>query len=84
MTQDLQHDDDGGGGGDPLGGKLLTPRQVGDRLQVDNETLRRWARQGKGPPFVKIAPATRRYPENGLMAWMRDHMQPQQQEERAS
>lgn len=66
-----------------LGGRLLTSRQVGDMLQVDNETLRRWARQGAGPPFIRIAPATRRYPENALITWMRDRVQPGS-EDRAS
>ena len=71
MSQDLKQD---GGEPDLLAGTWLTARQVADRLQVDNETLRRWAREGSGPPFVQIAKATRRYPEAGLKAWIRERV----------
>lgn len=80
MMQNLGRD---GGGEGLLDGRLLTPRQVADLLQVDMETLRRWARQGTGPPFIPVAPATKRYPETLLTTWMRQHLQ-LQQEDRAS
>lgn len=74
MAQPLGHDVELR---DILGGKMLTPQQVARRLEVDLETLRRWARQGKGPPFVLVAPSTKRYPEDGLLGWMHDHLRPQ-------
>jgi hypothetical protein len=42
---------------------------------VDKETLRRWRRQRTGPPVILCGPATPRYPENGLILWMRDNTQ---------
>jgi len=72
MSNDVRHDS---GHDDLLAGPWLTPREVADRLQVDNETLRRWAREGEGPPFVQIAKATRRYPQAGLTAWIRERAQ---------
>jgi hypothetical protein len=58
---------------DPLGGTLLTPDEVASRLRVDKETLRGWRRRNSGPPVVTLAKSTRRYPENGLIIWLRDN-----------
>lgn len=80
MSQDLLHGD---GEPDLLSDEWLTVREVADILKVDNETLRRWARQGTGPPLLQIATATRRYSKAGLVAWMRDRM-PATTEGRAS
>ena len=40
---------------------LLTTNEVSRRLRVSREKLRRWRREGDGPPFVKIGPRTVRY-----------------------
>ena len=56
---------------DPLGGRMWTPQEVAAYLQVNKETLRRWRRDHVGPPVVMCAPATPRYPENGLVIWRR-------------
>jgi hypothetical protein len=58
---------------DPLGGRLWTADEVADYLRVDKATLRRWRREGIGPPVIMAAPATPRYPENGLILWRRDN-----------
>jgi transposase-like protein len=55
---------------------MLTPQEVARRLEVDPETLRRWAREDKGPPYVLVAPATKRYPEKALIAWLQDNLRP--------
>jgi hypothetical protein len=60
---------------DPLGGRMWTPEEVADYLRVDKETLRSWRRKRTGPPVVLCAPATARYPENGLIIWKRNNVQ---------
>lgn len=71
MSHDVLHNDDEP---DLLHDEWLTAREVADMLKVDNETLRRWARQGTGPPLLQIAPATRRYSRAGLAQWMKDRI----------
>lgn len=58
---------------DPLGGRLLTPQEVAERLQTTDSALRRLRRKGTGPPVVMISEGTRRYPEDGLLLWIRDN-----------
>jgi hypothetical protein len=75
MTHFLGH---AGGQGDELDvpeGRLLLPEEVARYLRVDKETLRRWRRQRTGPPVILCGRATPRYPENGLIIWMRDNTQ---------
>lgn len=54
----------------------MTPRQVGAVLNVDPETLRRWARKGEGPPFLQGAGYTRRYSRSGLAEWIATRYSP--------
>lgn len=76
-----------GGQVDDLGvpeGRLLTPEEVSRYLRVDRETLRRWKRQRTGPPVILCGPSTPRYPEKGLIIWMRDNTQPAERGQLAS
>ena len=41
--------------------ELLTTNEVSRRLKVSREKLRRWRREGDGPPFLKVGPRTVRY-----------------------
>jgi hypothetical protein len=65
-------------------GRLLMPEEVARYLRVDKETLRRWRRRRTGPPVILCGPATPRYPENGLIIWMRDNTQLMERERLAS
>jgi hypothetical protein len=56
---------------DPLGGRLWTPEEVAGHLRVAKETLREWRRLDQGPPVVMVGLHTPRYPENGLMMFIR-------------
>ncbi len=39
---------------DSLASRLLSERQVAERLNVAEVTLQQWRCQGKGPPFVRL------------------------------
>lgn len=49
--------------------RLLTERQVANRLEVSPRTLQNWRRYGEGPRFVKLGAAVR-YVEGDLDAWI--------------
>jgi hypothetical protein len=46
--------------------KLLTERQVADRLGLCVQTLRNWRFQGRGIPYIKLGSAVR-YDEDDLI-----------------
>lgn len=54
----------------------LTPAQVQDLLQVAEATLRRWRREGIGPPFVRIDRVIR-YNRRAVLDWLRDNQRTQ-------
>jgi excisionase family DNA binding protein len=49
---------------------LLTPKEAAALLKVSVSTLRWWRHAGKGPPVVKIGPATFRYSQEALVAYI--------------
>jgi predicted site-specific integrase-resolvase len=49
---------------------LLTPKEAASLLKVSVSTLRWWRYVGKGPPVVKIGPATFRYSEQAMIAYI--------------
>jgi predicted DNA-binding transcriptional regulator AlpA len=53
---------------------LLTARQLASQLSVNHDTLRRWRRQGDGPPWVNLAPHRARpvvrYRQSEVDAWL--------------
>ena len=46
----------------------LAPKQVAARLRISIETLRKWRKNGKGPPWIKPSRAVR-YPIEAVRAW---------------
>jgi hypothetical protein len=52
----------------------LTPAQVQDLLQVSEASLRRWRREGIGPPFVRIDRVIR-YNRRVVLDWLKQHQQ---------
>lgn len=53
--------------------RLLTPRDVSERLGVRSTTLKRWRIAGGGPPYVKFGRIVR-YPEDRFEAWLAVHL----------
>ena len=53
-------------------GRLLTARQVGDRLGVSAETILRWTRRGDLPGF-KLPGGAIRFRAAELDAWLAEH-----------
>ena len=47
----------------------LTAAQVALRLNVSERTLSRWASEGSGPPYIRVATG-RLYPEGEFAAWL--------------
>jgi excisionase family DNA binding protein len=52
--------------------RLLTARQVADRLGVSAETVLRWTRRGALPGF-KLPGGPIRYRDDDLVAWLDAH-----------
>ena len=52
---------------------LLTTQNLSDYTGVPVRTLDRWRQTNEGPPFVALGRHVR-YPEDALLAWMRDQM----------
>ncbi len=50
--------------------RLLKSREVCEILQVTPLTLQNYRDAGEGPPFVRLAPRTIRYPSDELEAWI--------------
>lgn len=51
-------------------GPVLTTTEAAQWLRLSPSTLRRLAQRGEGPPFVQVAPRCRRYPLDGLTAYI--------------
>jgi excisionase family DNA binding protein len=54
-----------------VSGRLLTAREVGERLGLTTETILRWTRRGDLPAF-KLGCALR-YREADIEAWLGEH-----------
>lgn len=52
--------------------EYLTAKQVAQLLQMKDDTLYQWRRQGEGPPFIKLG-RTVRYARADVEAWLRVH-----------
>ena len=50
--------------------RMLTSAQVARTLGVNPSTLSRWRTQGKGPRVYWLGPATPRYREDEVLAWL--------------
>lgn len=50
--------------------RLLTTHEVCAILQVTRTTLKNYRDAGNGPPVVKLAPRTVRYPSDELQDWI--------------
>lgn len=50
--------------------RLLQAREVATYLSITKQTLRTYREQGQGPPFIRMAARTLRYPSDGLKAWV--------------
>jgi predicted DNA-binding transcriptional regulator AlpA len=50
--------------------EFLTSFQVADLIGVSPWTLLYWRRRHQGPPFVKMASHTLRYPRTELETWL--------------
>jgi excisionase family DNA binding protein len=55
----------------PLTGRLLTARDVAERLGVSPETVLRWTRRGDLPAF-RLPSGQIRYREDDLEAWLEE------------
>lgn len=53
----------------PARGKLATPAEVAEWLQVDTERLRQLRKSGRGPNFIKLDRKTVRYAWADVHAW---------------
>lgn len=49
--------------------RLLTEKQVAEKMELSQRTLQAWRRTGNGPPFVKLGNAVR-YIDGDLDAWI--------------
>ena len=55
--------------------RLLTAREVGERLGVSTETVLRWTRRGDLPGF-RLPGGALRYRESDLSAWLEERATP--------
>jgi len=58
-------------------GRLLTGRQVADRLGVSTKTVLRWALDGQ-LPSIRLSSRAIRFPEDALDAWLMERTAPTQ------
>jgi hypothetical protein len=58
----------------PLGAAMLTTFEVGRILRLSRWTLGAWRAVGQGPPFVKLARNTVRYPRRVFERWLRQRL----------
>ncbi len=54
--------------------KLLTETEVAGRLEVTTPCLRRWRREGRGLPFVRVGRLVRYHPQ-AVEKFIADHTQ---------
>jgi len=53
--------------------RYLTEKETGKRIAVSRSTLRKWRREGWGPPYVKLGRIVR-YPLRSLENWVNGHL----------
>ena len=56
--------------------KLLTPKEVADRLRVETDTLEKWRAIRKGPAWIKLGDSPRspvRYPQSALDEYLKQN-----------
>ena len=53
-------------------GKILTEHETAAYLKVKIFSLRKWRREGSGPPYVRCGGRLIRYCENDVMGWLGD------------
>jgi hypothetical protein len=58
-----------------LDGGCLTPKQLAERWQVGERTLRDWAKRRYGVPVFKLGPKQVRYRLADVQAWEGGHCQ---------
>jgi excisionase family DNA binding protein len=56
-------------------GRLLTAREVAERLGLSTETVLRWVRQGK-LPALRLPSGTIRFQQNDLDGWLAERATP--------
>lgn len=63
---------DGNGVARPSGAtsRLLSERQVAERLNISEVTLQEWRCLQKGPPFIRLGSRMVRYRESDIEAWL--------------
>jgi predicted DNA-binding transcriptional regulator AlpA len=54
---------------EPARALYLTEKKTSDRIAVSKSALRKWRREGLGPPYVKLGRMIR-YPLRELEKWM--------------
>lgn len=54
--------------------RLLTMREVAEATGIEWETLRRWRKNGTGPPAAKFGGSVR-YREADVQAWIDAHFE---------
>ena len=53
--------------------RYLTEKETSGRIAVSKSALRKWRREGLGPPFVKLGRMIR-YPIGELERWMNNRL----------
>ncbi len=54
--------------------RLMSEREVQEKLGIPARTLQAWRMRGGGPPFVKLAKRCVRYREGDLQGWLDAHL----------
>jgi excisionase family DNA binding protein len=57
----------------PATALYLTEKQTGKRIAVSRSALRKWRREGVGPPYVKLGRMVR-YPRAELDKWLKSRL----------
>ena len=58
---------------EPTRALYLTEKKTSDRIAVSKSVLRKWRREGVGPPYVKLGRMIR-YPLRNLEIWMNNRL----------
>ena len=53
--------------------RLFLQQEAAEYLRVGVRTLQRWAREGIGPPSIKLPSGGRRYRKSDLDHWLSEH-----------
>ncbi len=52
--------------------EMLSSNQTALRVGTTVDTLKRWRRKKKGPPYIRLETQRVRYPEDQLEQWLQD------------